>query len=236
MAKVRNDASGKEATANGRRIDFLGYCFSRGNTRLRKSIKQRFAKKVKRVKNVERKKQVLASYWGWCKWGDCRNLWNTITNNDMSFAEKGIKPQGLSKDGKRFFRNREVQAMEILNRPLQVLDFEPNITTSHGPGRYAVLVLLDGEQEPCKFVTNSLTIKEVLDKAREHDDRLQQLLEMVEDATGKAARSGESFNPADLELSKADRDILEKNKPVFPCQSVLRRRDIGKGKYNYYLE
>ena len=59
---------------------------------------------------------------------------------------------------------------------------------------------------------------------------------MVEDATAKAARSGESFNPADLELSKADRDILEKNKPVFPCQSVLRRRDIGKGKYDYYLE
>ena len=133
---------------------------------------------------------------------------NTITNNDMSFAEKGIKPQGLSKDGKRFFRNREVQAMEILNRPLQVLDFEPNITTSHGPGRYAVLVMMDGDHEPCKFVTNSLTIKEVLDKAREHDDRLQQLLEMVEDATAKAARSGESFNPADLELVD-DPDMYE---------------------------
>ena len=176
MAKGRNGANGKEATANGRRIDFLGYCFSRGNTRLRKSTKKRFARKVKQVKNVERKRQILASYWGWCKWGDCRNLWNTITDNDMSFADKGIKPQGMSKDGKRYFRNREVQAMEILNRPMRVLDFEPNITTSHGPGRYAVLVQLDGEAEPWKFVTNSMTIKEVLDQAREHDNRLKALM------------------------------------------------------------
>lgn len=236
MAKTRNNVSGKEATANGRRIDFLGYCFSRGNTRLRKSIKQRFAKKVKRVKNVERKKQVLASYWGWCKWGDCRNLWNTITGHDMSFAEKGIKPQGLSKDGKRFFRNREVRAMEILNRPMQVIDFEPNITTSHGPGRYAVLILLDGEAEPCKFVTNSVTIKDVLDAAREHDDRLKALINQVDDVRHECERKGMAFNIDDLGWSRADRELYEENQPVFPCPSVLKRRDIGKGKYDYYLE
>lgn len=236
MAKVRNDASGKEATANGRWIDFLGYCFSRGNTRLRKSIKQRFAKKVKRVKNVERKKQVLASYWGWCKWGDCRNLWNTITNNDMSFADKGIKPQGMSKDGKRYFRNREVQAMEILNRPMRVLDFEPNITTSHGPGRYAVLVQLDGEAEPWKFVTNSMTIKEVLDQAREHDNRLKALIDKVDDARHLAESEGRSFNPASVQMSREDREIYNEGQPIFPCSTVLKRRDIGKGKYDYYLE
>lgn len=236
MAKGRKGASGKGATANGRRIDFLGYCFSRGNTRLRKSTKKRFAQKVKQVKNVERKRQILASYWGWCKWGDCRNLWNTITDNDMSFADKGIKPQGKSKDGKRYFRNREVQAMEILNRPMRVLDFEPNITTSHGPGRYAVLVQLDGEAEPWKFVTNSMTIKEVLDQAREHDNRLKALIDRVDDARHLAESEGRAFNPASVQMSREDREIYNENQPIFPCSTVLKRRDIGKGKYDYYLE
>ena len=74
----------------GRRIDFLGYQFSRERVLLRKSIKKKFAKKTK-IRNPERRRQVLASYWGWCKWGDCRHLWNVITKNDMSFADKGIK-------------------------------------------------------------------------------------------------------------------------------------------------
>ena len=63
MARKRNAGNGKEDIA-GRQIDFLGYCFTRDNVRMRKSIKKRFARKVKQTKNVERKKQVLASYWG----------------------------------------------------------------------------------------------------------------------------------------------------------------------------
>lgn len=54
-------------------------------------MKKNFARKVKRIKSRKRNREIRASYWGWCKWGDCKNLWRTITNNDMSFADKGIK-------------------------------------------------------------------------------------------------------------------------------------------------
>lgn len=184
----------------GRRIDFLGYCFSRENVRLRKSIKQRFARKVKQLKNPERKKQVLASYYGWCKWGKCAHLWKVVTDNNMSFADKGISGSTVTADGKRFFRNREVKAMDILNNPIVVVDFEKDIHTKHGDGRYAVLLHMKDETELLKLVTNSFSIKSVLDQAREHDTK------------------------------------FPNDKPVLPCDTVLRRRSIGDGKYDYYFE
>lgn len=189
----------------GRPIDFLGYCFTRDNVRMRKSIKKRFARKVKTIKNEQRRKQVLASYWGWCKWGDCRNLWKVITDNDMSFAERGISGTSTLKDGKRYFRNREMKAMDILNNPIVVLDFETGINTKHGPDRYAVLFRLKDKDEVCKLVTNSFSIKTTLDQAREHDRQI-------------------ANNPGSDEL------------PIFPCETVLRRREIGSGKYDYYFE
>lgn len=53
-------------------------------------MKKNFARKVKRIKSRKRNREIRASYWGWCKWGDCKNLWRTITNNDMSFADRRI--------------------------------------------------------------------------------------------------------------------------------------------------
>lgn len=150
---------------NGRSLDYLGYCFTPGKVRMRKSIKKNFARKAKRIKNKKRRKEVLASYWGWCKWGDCRHLWKTITNNDMSFAEHGITGRSTTKDGKRFFDIRQVKAMEILNMPITILDFEPGVMTSHGGGRYSVKMLC-GEKE-VKMITNSITLKSQLDQARE---------------------------------------------------------------------
>ena len=198
MAKGKG-AKGREATV-GRPIDFLGYCFSRENVRLRKSIKQRFARKVKQLKNPERKKQVLASYYGWCKWGRCAHLWKVITESDMSFADKGISGSTLTADGKRFFRTREVKAMDILNNPIVVVDFEKDIRTRHGTGRYAVLLHMKDETEQLKMVTNSFSIKSVLDQAREHDEK------------------------------------FPNEPPVLPCETVLKRRAIGDGKYDYYFE
>lgn len=53
-----------------RGIDFLGYVHYHTHTFLRKSIKKRFARKVKKGAS----KESLASYLGWAKHADCRNL------------------------------------------------------------------------------------------------------------------------------------------------------------------
>lgn len=60
--------------APGRGLDFLGYVFYRTHTRLRKSIKQNFARKVAKGIN----QASTASYWGWSKWANCYHLLKTL--------------------------------------------------------------------------------------------------------------------------------------------------------------
>ncbi len=162
-----------EAVIIGRSIDYLGYVFSRENVRLRKSVKHKFAVKVKYTKNEQKLRLVKASYWGWCKWGKCRHLWNVITENDMSFAEKGIKANKRTKDGKKYFSVKSMSISDVLNVPVTILDFETGIRTSKGDDRYAVLFIKDGEQ--CKFVTSAFEIKNVLDQAREAEKAGQKI-------------------------------------------------------------
>lgn len=111
----------------------------------------------------------MASYWGWCKHGDCRNLWRSIIkNDDMSFASKGIKRSNTTKDGVKFFEADEMKMMDIINIPITVIDFVTNVKTKMGNDRYALLIELDGRR--CKVITNSYKIKDVLDQAREAEE------------------------------------------------------------------
>ena len=50
----------------------------------------------------------------------------------MSFADKGIKQSGRTKDGKKFFDVKETRLMDILNVPITVVDFETNVKTIEG--------------------------------------------------------------------------------------------------------
>lgn len=157
----------------GRGIDFLGYVFSFNGVRVRKSIKQRFKKKYKvwrTLPDMERK-QMLASYWGWFKWANARNLWNKITDNDMSFNQYGISARNVTKDGKRLFDAKQKNIMEVLNLPMQVIDFETDVETQHGKGRFVVLIELDATKETVKFITNSFDIKDELTQAREKEKK-----------------------------------------------------------------
>lgn len=45
----------------------------------------------------------------------------------MSFADKGIKQSGRTKDGKKFFDVKETRLMDILNVPITVVDFETKV-------------------------------------------------------------------------------------------------------------
>lgn len=83
----------------------------------------------------------------------------------MSFADKGITGRVTTKDGQRFFDIKKVKIDSILNLPIIVLDFETNIKTQHGPGRYAIKIEQNGEE--LKIITNSFTLKNMLDQARE---------------------------------------------------------------------
>lgn len=163
-----NETTESENEARGRSISFLGYEFTHDNVRLRKRMKQTFARKVKRIKSKRRRQEVLASYWGWCKHGNCKNLWRTITNNDMSFTQVGIKRSNITKDGKPFFEVEEKKMLEIINVPITVVDFIAGIHTKIGEDRYAILIEMSGIQY--KVITNSYKIKDVLQQARKKEE------------------------------------------------------------------
>lgn len=169
----------KESESVGRSIDFLGYEFSRENMRLRKSIKKKFIKSRQRVISRRRIKEIEDSYRGWCMYGRCRHLWKKVTEKDMGFADKGIKTvRGTLKDGKKFFDVRQVQLSDIINTELSVLDFQSNIDTTDikdhakkNKDRYVVLVELKQSGEKVKFITNSHSIKDVLDQCAEMEQQ-----------------------------------------------------------------
>jgi len=163
-----NETTESENEARGRSISFLGYEFTHDNVRLRKQMKQTFARKVQKIKSKRRRQEVLASYWGWCKHGDCNNLWRIITNNDMSFKDQGIKRSNTTKDGKQFFDVEEKKMLEIINVPITVVDFISGIHTKIGEDRYALLIELDGTRY--KVITNSYKIKDVLQQARRMEE------------------------------------------------------------------
>lgn len=75
---------------DARGIDFLGYVFFHGYTQLRKSIKQRFCKKIRRIKQQWKQMDSQAivngimSYWGWLKHCDGKHLWDTYIDQEIT--------------------------------------------------------------------------------------------------------------------------------------------------------
>lgn len=90
-------------------------------------------------------------------------------------ASGGKKPKrgGRTKDGKKFFDVKETRLMDILNVPITVVDFETNVKTKQGEGRYCVLFEQNGQRS--KFITNCYNLKDVLDQAREAENNGQKI-------------------------------------------------------------
>jgi hypothetical protein len=145
---------------------------------MRKMTKKRFVRKTRAKTSEERHRQILASYWGICKHGACRHLWNVVTDNYMSFADKGIKRRDRIKDGQKFFDVEERKLIDLLNTPLTVVDFQKDISTKLGSGRYCVLCEIDGKR--FKFITNSVNIKDVLDQAAEAEEQHQDVFPVTD--------------------------------------------------------
>lgn len=158
---------------DGRRLDFVGYVFSADNMKVRKRTKKKFARKMHKVKSNKRRHELKAAYWGIFKWGNCRNLWNVITNNDMSFAEKGIKTDKISYDerGKRIFNVPQLSVNVVANLgKVWFMDFEDDLIIKGKPGRCAILYredrFKDDESEEKKFIISSKRIISKLLRAR----------------------------------------------------------------------
>ena len=148
-------------------IDFLGYVIYPDHVRLRKRIKQKFARKMHEVKSRKRRRELVASFYGMAKHADCNMLFNKLTGKDMrSFKDLNVsyKPE----DGKKRFPGVVVSIRELVNLPIVVKDFETGIKTEQGEDRCIVAIEMNGE--PKKFFTNSEEMKNILLQVKDMPD------------------------------------------------------------------
>lgn len=140
-------------------IDFLGYVIYPDHVRLRKRIKQKFARKMHEVKSRKRRRVLIASFYGMAKHANCIMLFNKLTGKEMkSFKDLNVayKPE----DGKKRFAGVMVSIRELVNLPIVIKDFETGVKTSQGEDRCIVAIEVNGE--PKKFFTNSEEMKNIL--------------------------------------------------------------------------
>lgn len=153
-------------SVNNRDIDFLGLrTFGNGRIMIRKHIKQRFAKRWKTVKSEKRKQVLVASFYGIAKHADAKHLFKTLIRASMkSFSEFGLNY--VASDGKKRFDCTSYPLGELQNRTIIVNDFERDVKTREGDGRY-VVKFTDKEMGEGKFFTASEELKQMLDKIDE---------------------------------------------------------------------
>lgn len=170
----------KSKGVKGRRLDFVGYLFSRENMRVRRRTKAKVAASFHRVKSRKRRQELIGAYWGIMKWGKCKHLWNTILyNNDkgkknMSFKSNGIESpkHSVDRNGKRIFDVPEYnQQMLCTNQEIiNILDFEDDVDVNGKKGR--CWVLFEKKEQPgvqYKFCTSSKLIKLKLNEAKKRN-------------------------------------------------------------------
>ena len=148
-------------------IDFLGYVIYPDHVRLRKRIKQKFARKMHEVKSRKRRRELVASFYGMAKHADCNMLFNKLTGKKMrSFKDLNVsyKPE----DGKKRFPGSVVSIRELVNLPIIVKDFETGIRTEQGEDRCIVAIEMNVEAK--KFFTNSEEMKNILAQVSEMPD------------------------------------------------------------------
>lgn len=148
-------------------IDFLGYVIRPDYVRLRKRVKQNFARQLHKVQSKRRKRELVASFYGMAKHADCIRLFNQLTGKKMRDF-KSLNVSYKPEDEKKRFPGTVVSIRELVNLPIVVKDFEMGIKTEQGEDRCIVAIEQNGEAK--KFFTNSEEMKNILQQIREIPD------------------------------------------------------------------
>lgn len=149
---------------DNRPVDFLGYkVFADGHISIRKTTKQRFARRWARVRSMRRRRELAGSFYGICRHADANHLFRKLTGISMhSFADLGFIYQ---RDGKKDFSAHSISLRQLTNVQITVKDFETGIKTREGKDRYVVLI--DTQEGERKFFTDNDKMKQALDMARD---------------------------------------------------------------------
>ena len=130
-------------------IDFLGYVLYPTHTLMRKRVKQAYARKLHKVKSRMRRSELIASFYGMAKHGNCMHLMQTLMTprEYRHYRKKMMKDFGKSRcgqavnpDGKKSFKGMKVSGRELNHQPFIVLDYETGVIAKEDREKYEALV------------------------------------------------------------------------------------------------
>ena len=144
-------------------LDFLGYVLFPDRTMMRKRVKKNFCRTLAKVKSRKRRIEVVGSLIGMAKHADCKPLLRKLlTKKEMiKFSDLGLTY--TPKDGKKRFNGECVRISSIVNVEIEIHDFERDVKTKQGEGRYLVSFKDRRSGRFAKFFTNSDEMKSMLD-------------------------------------------------------------------------
>ena len=144
-------------------LDYLGYVIFSDHVLLRKRVKKKFCRKLAKIKSRKRRIEVVGSLIGMAKHADCKQLLRKLlTKKEMiKFSDLGLTY--TPKDGKKRFNGECVRISSIVNVEIEIHDFERDVKTAQGDGRYLVSFKDTRNGRFAKFFTNSDEMKSMLD-------------------------------------------------------------------------
>lgn len=150
-------------------LDHLGYVHFAEYSLIRKRTKQKAARHLAKVKSRKRRQEIIGSFKGMACHADCKHLYFILTNKHMKkFSEMGVAY--TPEDGKKRFPGKAVRLSAIVNKEIEVHDYEKDVTTKNGDGRYIVSFRDVKSGEWAKFFTASEEMKQILDKVSDIED------------------------------------------------------------------
>lgn len=155
-------------------LDFLGFVIYPTHSKLRKRIKQNFARKLKKVKSRKRRQEIIGSVWGMAKHCKSWHLMETLLYpSELNKLKKkrmkdfaSLNVTYTPKDGKKRFANGTTQLRQLVNVRIEVLDFERDVQTKFGL-RWLVQFRDTRNGSLSKFFTDCDEMKSNLDKLEE---------------------------------------------------------------------
>lgn len=150
-------------------IDYLGFTFYGTHAKIRKRTKKKAARHLTKVKSRKRRQELIGSFKGMACHADCKHLYYKLTHKYMKkFGEMGITYQPA--DGKKRFPGKVVRINSIVNKAIEIHDYETEFNTSYGAGRYLVSFRLIEDGTFAKFFTASKEMQNILDQVSDMED------------------------------------------------------------------
>ncbi len=122
-------------------LDYLGFVTFTDDSRIervvysriRKRTKQKFARKIKKVKSRKRRQSLIGSFFGMASHADCRHLLKALISpseyKKLKHKRKmkqfgNFKVSNLTLDGKKNFKGKRITGRELDRKGIIVVDFE----------------------------------------------------------------------------------------------------------------